>query len=193
MTDSTQLTILCRDSLSLAEALADFALIVGDTSATALLYSPRRCELGVFQQGNIVGPKAQPQDLLPVFEARVFNPTAELRWLNDPSGAERHQAVILTEANCSGLLGHSWGATSQDYAGTLPQTYLLWGAGTGRPLNNGWSELATPRIGALLVPLAGVNREQHARLNALEYLTKAEHGNVIVFEERLCGLEVARD
>ena len=74
---------------------------------------------------------------------------------------------------------------------TLPQTYLLWGEGTGRQMSGGWSELGTARIGGLPVPVGNVGRNQRVLLHSVEYIVEAEHGNAVVFDERLLKLEVA--
>ncbi len=190
---TTQLFTFRRDSVALLDVLADFSNIIAGVPATAILYSPQWCKLAAFVSGELTASDDRRIDTSPVFEARLFTPLAELRWLNDPSPEQAHRAVILSENDCSETLGHSWRTSTQECVDALEQSYLLWGEGTGRPLPNGWSELATPRIGALSVPLAGVARQQHALLKGVEYLTEVEHGNVIVFDERLTGLEVARD
>ena len=74
---------------------------------------------------------------------------------------------------------------------TLPQTYLLWGEGTGRAVNAGWSELATARIGGLRVPVSNVGKNQRVLLHCVEYIVEADHGNAVVYDERLVKLEVA--
>ncbi len=190
---TTRLFVSYRGSVTLTDALADFGNVIADADATAILYSPQWCKLAAFMSGQLTAADGQRIDTSSVFEMRLFTPHAEMRWLNDPSPEQFHRAVILSENDCSGLLGQSWRATTQDCVESLEQTYLLWGEGTGRPMADGWSELATPRIGALLVPLAGVAPHQRVLLRSVEYLTEAEHGNVIVFEERLSGLEVVHD
>jgi CRISPR-associated protein (TIGR03984 family) len=117
---------------------------------------------------------------------------AELRWLNDPGPEQRHRAVILAEQNHAGAL-IDWVRLEQpDVIARLPQTYLLWGEGTGRQVGNGWSELATARIGALPIPLRNVDRNQRVLLHSLEYVAEAEDGNAVVLDERLLKLEVPR-
>jgi CRISPR-associated protein (TIGR03984 family) len=190
---SAALFVYTRQALSLADALSGFATVIGMNGATAILYSPRRCELATCAEGALRASDGQPVDIGTVFEARVFNETAELRWLNDPSTEQCHRAVILTEQDRTGML-EGWEPENDQPSviDTLPQTYLLWGEGTDRPMNAGWSELATARIGGLRVPVGNVGRNQRVLLHSVEYIVEAEHGNAVVFDERLVKLEVAR-
>lgn len=178
------------ECVSLAEALSAF-VAVGGEGAIALLYSPRSCEFAVLASGELRGCEGRPVDFSAVFEARVFNEDAELRWLNDPGHAGRHRAVILAEQDCSASLGDSWSKKLIAIIDTLDQTYLLWGEGTGKSMPTGWSQLGAARIGALPIPLAGVGKKQRVLLETREYLEEEqEHGNVLVRDERLRGLRV---
>lgn len=187
------LFVYTRQGLSLADALSGFARVVGKNGATAILYTPQRCELATFAEKALRASDGQPVDIGTVFEARVFSETTELRWLNDPSTEQCHRAVILTEQYRTGML-EGWEPENDrpSVIETLPQTYLLWGEGTDRPVSNGWSELATARIGGLRVPLGNVGRNQRVLLHSVEYIFEAEHGNAVVYDERLVKLEVDR-
>ena len=190
---STVLFVYTRQKIALDEALSAFAPLNDANGATAILYAPRRCELATCAGGTLHGWDGQPVDIDSVFEARVFNETAELRWLNDPSPEQCHRAVILTEQDRAGVLvGWEQEKSRPSVIQTLPQTYLLWGEGTGRQVSSGWSELATARIGALRVPVGNVGRNQRVLLHSVEYIVEADHGNAVVFDERLVRLEVAR-
>jgi CRISPR-associated protein (TIGR03984 family) len=192
MNNEATLFVSTRQKLTLADALSSFGQVIGAEPATALLYSPRRCTLARFTGGALHGPDGQPVDTAGVFEARVFCETAELRWLNDPGPEQCHRAVILSEKDRTGMLeGWELEKNQPRVIETLNQTYLLWGEGTGRPVSNGWSELAMARIGALSVPVANVAENQRVRLRSVEYVIKAEHGNAVIFDERLVKLEVA--
>jgi CRISPR-associated protein (TIGR03984 family) len=186
----TTLFVHHRERVSLTEALSAFVQL-GGKGAVALLYSPRSCELTALASGELRSSEGRPVDLSAVFEARVFSKDAELRWLNDPGHARRHRAVILAEQDCSASLGDSWSKKSIDIIDTLDQTYLLWGEGTGKAMPPGWSQLGAARIGALLIPLAGVGKKQRVLLETREYFEEEqEHGNVLVRDERLCGLKL---
>jgi len=186
---SSKLYGYTRQPYSLADSLKALAQSIGDSAATAILYSPRRCELARFSNGQLQGSNGEPADTGNVFEARVFNESVELRWLNDPSGAQQHRAVILTEQDSSESLA-DWQASQQDVIQTLPQTYLLWGEGTGKSAASGWSELATARIGGFSVPIGNVGKNQRLLLNSVEYIVEADcHGNAVVFDERLIKFE----
>jgi len=189
MNNKATLFVSTRQKLPLADALAAFATTIGAEPATALLYSPRRCELATFTNGALLGPDGQPLDISSVFESRVFCESAELRWLNDPGPEQCHRAVILMEQDRTDLSG--WDKdTIDDVIDKLEQTYLLWGEGTGST-SNGWSELATARIGALPVPVANVGKNQRVLLHSVEYIVEADHGNAVIFDERLVKLEVS--
>jgi CRISPR-associated protein (TIGR03984 family) len=180
-------------SCSLGRAVTGFAGISGSDPAIALLYSPGCCRFArLGSDGVLKGPDGRAVDLAAVFEARLFNEKAELRWLNDPGPEQQHRAVILTTEDLSEGLGDHWSKDSHTPVESLSNRYLLWGEGTGRLLADGWSELATARIGALPVPVAGVGARQRVLLQSAEYLAEVEDGNVVVLDERLCKLEVER-
>jgi CRISPR-associated protein (TIGR03984 family) len=188
--NNVTLFVYTRQKLTLPDALSSFGQLIGAEPATAILYSPRRCELATFAGRALQGSDGQEVDTAGVFEARVFCELAELRWLNDPGPDRCHRAVILSEREQPSLA--DW-RIEQETAiiNKLDQTYLLWGEGTGRPVSNGWSELAMARIGALSVPVANVGKNQRVLLHSVEYVVEAEHGNAVVFDERLVKLEVA--
>ncbi|MCX7701797.1 MAG: CRISPR-associated protein Csx19 [Gemmataceae bacterium] len=189
---SVALFVYTRQNVQLQEALSVFAGLAGENRATAILYSPRHCELAILTRGELQNAEGQAVSLNYVFEARIFHEAAELRWLNDPSPEKRHRAVILTEQDVSPYL-EGWNREkANDVIDKLEQTYLLWGEGTGRAVNDGWSELATARLGGLKVPVSGVGKKDFVLLHSVEYIVEAEHGNAIVFDERMVKLEVAR-
>jgi CRISPR-associated protein (TIGR03984 family) len=175
---------------SLRNALHACRGILGQGQATAILYSPRRCQLALLKDGVLVnseGNEIEPSD---IFEARVFCETAELRWLNDASPQKQHSSVLLSETKHS-MPG--WSCEEHEhFLAILPQTYLLWGEGTGANAND-WNDLATPRIGRLPVPVTGVGMNQRVLLHSKEYVTSRDEddGNAVVFEERLVGITVA--
>jgi len=184
---SATLFVYTRQKLTLADALSSFGQVIGAELATALLYSPRRCTLAVFTGGALYGPDGQPVDTGSVFEARVFCEMAELRWLNDPSPEQCHRAVILSECEQPSLA--DWQLEKKEgVIEKLDQTYLLWGEGTGRQMSNRWSELAMARIGALSVPVANVGKNKRVLLHSVEYIVEADHGNAVVYDERLVKL-----
>jgi CRISPR-associated protein (TIGR03984 family) len=187
------------DGLPLDAALAAYGKAV-EGPAVALLYTPQRCLFAVpAADGKLLDARGGELPLAAVYEARVFGEAAELRWWNDPSPHARHRAVILCEADLAQKLGAGWETKPARIVGTIAQTYLLWGEGTGRS-DGGWSELAAARIGTLEVPCAGVAERKRVLLNSVEYLGPGEehlghngaHGNVTVVDERLVRLEVDR-
>jgi CRISPR-associated protein (TIGR03984 family) len=187
---SDQLHVLTADGQELPETLRVFGTTLSPEGAVLLAYSPRRCffaRLG--PDGTATGAAGAPIDLREVYEVRAFHSEAELRWRNDPGRSRRHQTVILADRE----LGLALSPRPQPgVRGRLRQTYLLWGGGDDSAgLGAGWSRLSNRRIGSLDVPLGGVRPGQRVLLQAVEYLTEGEHGNVSVLDERLVGLEVA--
>jgi CRISPR-associated protein (TIGR03984 family) len=194
------------ENITLLQALEQCQNVLA--KAIALLYTPTHClfaqvSSAANQTVALLNANGQAIALTDIFEARVFNPTAELRWLNDRNGSGR--AVLLSEDNAISAYLETTvaevpdlelaGLPKQSLLITLDQTYILWGQGTQKQpdtLRTGWSRLASARIGKLDVPLANVKHLQYVKLKVREYLqTVDEHGNVAVVEERLVALEVA--
>jgi len=163
-------------------------------NAIALLYSPTACQLARLVEGKLTGADGEKIILKPVFEARIFNQTSELRWLNVLNG--NGHAVLISESDISGIFDT---ACDLPYFETLPQQYILWGQGMTtkdeKKISDGWSRLGAARIGAMDIPIAGINdNKQRVILKAIEYLQEIDandvnsHGNVAVVEERLVKL-----
>lgn len=165
-------------------SLTDALKALSRTPAIGLFIAPGWCQFGRVDcdaQATFADPKFR---LAEVYEARVFNDAAELRWWNDPAEA-RHRAAVLTEEPNSPV---GWQLRDPiTIAGTIAQTYLLWGRRSDAPahLPSGWTRLTTARIGSLDVPAAGEGRFE---ICAREYLKVFEDGNVAVAEERLLAV-----
>lgn len=181
-----------KSNISLLEALEKCKGILA--GAVAIIYSPSFCKFAKFENGKLMDEKLQELDIKTVFEARVFNPHAELRWLNVSNGQGR--AVLISEENISQYLDDEIEDLTTVKDGITEQTYLLWGKGVVRPSTpQGWSRLAAARIGALDVPIADIHPKQQVKLVAREYIglcegeAGKEYGNVAVLEERLMYLK----
>jgi CRISPR-associated protein (TIGR03984 family) len=180
--------------MTLTDALAKCQTMLRQPVAIALLYSPKRCYFGTLDApGKLTGSKGQEIDLSCIFEARVFNENAELRWLNEAQGQGR--AVLLAEQDISAWLDESLVTITP--VKILDQTYLLWGQGVKSTLASGWSRLTAARIGRLDVPFANVPEYERVQLRVREYLADTDaagkpdpHGNVSVAEERLISLSL---
>lgn len=159
---------------TLSQAIDEYKKILSDDEkAYAILYTPRACHLALvdktgkfFNEDGEFAPHS-------VFEARIFNEKAELRWLNESDGKGK-MAII--------------DASFPDSVCTIPQAYLLWGQSTGEVKGN-WTEFATARVGSFYVPLPTVPNRGYARITAVEYLKECEDGNVDVVDERLTGIK----
>lgn len=160
--------------------------------AIALLYSPDHCQFLKLtgsefhnSQGKVV------TSLSRVFEARIFTPEHELRWLNCESG--KGDAVLLTENQQS--INNGFQEAQQPIQDTLTQQYLLWGEPVLNPqkICDGWQRLAEARIGKLDIPIdQPLDEGKRVYLQTREYLESVDnYGNFGVIEERLLVLEVA--
>jgi CRISPR-associated protein (TIGR03984 family) len=188
------LAVFVAEGLPLKPAIAAYRSLMSK-AAVAMLMDPTSFVLARLDaQGRLSVADGHRIDLTWVFEARLFDDFIELRWLRDSSGDGGHRAVILaeTEVDLSEKLD-GWKPLKivTPIIDALEQTYLLWGEGTSTQLADGWSELATPRIGTMPVPLPGVKPHERVLMRTREYLAEFECGNVGVFDERLVRLEVA--
>lgn len=175
-----------QEDITLTEAIAACQDCFSD--AVGLFYSPESCFLGQVQGITVTDSSRQPINLNRVFETRIFNADYELRWLNQQGG--QGIAVLLSEKTSEKYLTEA--VENLQAIDTLEQTYLLWGESYNTSLEEGWSRLATSRLGNLDVPIAGVNKQgQRIKLTAKEYFRQMDelYGNVIVAEERLTGLQ----
>ncbi len=184
MINSKKLYGRTSENVTLEAAIANCLEHLKEKEAIALLYSPIACQFAKLQNGELKNAQDTKIDLKAIFEARIFNETWELRWLNMPDNMGH--AVLISEVNISKCLSHS---CNLDYLEILPQQYVLWGEGMARPeeMVEGWSRLAAARIGAMNVPIANVTtNQQRVILKAREYLKEVDdYGNVAVVEERL--------
>lgn len=174
-----------EEEINLATALQSFANGFGkDLSERtyAVLYTPSNCHLAILQ-----GPEFHDAngkiETASIFEARVFNDKAEMRWLNIADGFGK--AVVLSTKDKQIFADKK----DESYVGTIDQDYLLWGRSTGTYVGD-WTQFAEARIGAFLVPLKSVAKDAYAKFTAIEYLDEYADGNVAVAEERLTGIEL---
>jgi CRISPR-associated protein (TIGR03984 family) len=173
MADETKLT-------TLSDAIGAFTKLLGeDEKAFAILYTPKDCHLLLVDKDGKFFKQTGEFTPETVFEARIFNDKAELRWLHESDG--KGKMAIISDAGFP------------DAVGTIPQTYLLWGErvklkeGEQNPM--GWTKFGSARIGSFDVPVTLKDEETYARFTAVEYLKTYEDGNVAVVDERLTGIE----
>ncbi|MEV0971075.1 type III-D CRISPR-associated protein Csx19 [Microtetraspora glauca] len=147
----------------------------------ALLTTPSAYRVARVEGGGCVTASG-PVDLSVVYEAWVFTPEAELRWV------ESGYTVLLTEDEY--LLPDSFGERVDPLPAiaTMDARYLVWGAVTVS--GSGWTTVASSRVGTLAVPLLSAGEGDRVRLAAREYVVAdCEHGNAYVAEERLIAFE----
>ena len=174
-------------STPLIEVLKSCELHLKD--GIGLVYSPNSCEFVRVEGEQLKNYTGKEIDYGTIFEARVFNETAELRWLNQNEG--QGIGVLLSEENLTTPLPKQIDVL--DELETNENQYLLWGKGINpRGEENGaWGTLVAARIGGLVVPLANVQQDSRVALKAREYLKSVDDfGNVGVVEERLLKLSI---
>lgn len=190
-----------KDQLPLQE-LIQLPLASG---TLGLFYTPARCQLGRWEDGKL-SERGKALALDQVFEARLFHPSAEWRWLRDPSTDNLGDAVCLFDSESDApinLKKAGWQLQpSLNDLSVQENHYLLWGEyWKVDNLVEGWSCLADARVGELFVPLPNLQPNQRVRLKTLEYFglprdadgkltLHGQHGNYVVVEERWLCLEV---
>jgi CRISPR-associated protein (TIGR03984 family) len=204
MTDSTPISTAmtlhsqARDDISLAEALEQTSAQLQE--AIGLFYSPRACTLGRIDSHGKVEKLQQTkqkwevkpfEDLSAVFEARLFNPTAELIWLNSTT-AENGKAVLVTDTAIDKVFEPNGELNA---CKALDQSYLVWGKYDKNATDtlteaekSLWSIVSTSQIGQLAVPKGYEHNKDFMVLQVREYLVIDDYGNAYVKYERLLNL-----
>ena len=184
MSNERILSSRASNNVTLTETLTNCTNCFSD--AVGLFYSAVKCQFGKVSGAVVSDENSTSLDLAGVFEARIFNNVAELRWLNLSGGKGR--AVLLSQADIKNYLTAD--AESIQAIEMIDSQYLLWGeANENRKIGAGWSWLSSARIGKLAVPIADLNSKERVKLRFREYLGECDdYGNVAVVEERLIGL-----
>lgn len=164
-----------REKIGFDSAAANFVKDFGESFA--ILYTPKECLLLKVGKDGIFQNRQGKESPANVFEARIFNGAAEMRWFNENG---QGIAVILSETE-----------TDEEFGGEVllenPQNYLFWGQSTAK-FENDWTQFGTARIGSFYIPVQNIADRGFAKFTAIEYLKEFEAGNVAVFEERLTGI-----
>jgi len=160
--------------------------------ATALLSAPGAFTIArVDDQGQCVDADG-PIDVNDVFEARVFTPDRELRWVRR---GDSGQGALLGES--VGSLDP--GAANRTGGGPMPDLepseigYLLWGTPSPDADDGmGWRTLSAARIGSIRVPGSWPDqpdrRLDRLVLRAREYIGTDTDGNAHIVDERLVAI-----
>ncbi|MBL8149238.1 MAG: TIGR03984 family CRISPR-associated protein [Blastocatellia bacterium] len=188
-----------KDCTKLTDALSNFVILFGEEIKTVgILYAPDKCSfVRLERDGKVTNEQGKELNIDRVFEARLFNSEAELRWLNESNGLGK--AIVVSRQDKKDKANYFEFSEPLKTCGAICQSYLLWGEGyseSDKQMQEGWSCLAEARIGKIYVPINGVAKKgERVLLKAVEYLRESdeENGNVIVFEELLTGLEVTYD
>lgn len=160
---------------TLAEAISAYCSEnIGDgKTAHAILYTPEKCSLLLLGKNQKFLDHQGEFTPHHVFEARIFNESAELRWLHESDG--KGTSIVVNDESFP------------DNVGTVDQHYLLWGERLTENAIPGWTKFGSARIGSYWVPIQ--TTMPYARFKAVEYLKTYEDGNVAVVDERLTGIE----
>lgn len=154
-----------------------------------LLYTPECCGFAVLGKDGLRDHDARAWPLASVFEARVFSPAGELRWIHVRAGQGR--AALLT-ADSQIAAPEGWETCERDFLEKRDNGYLLWGKADSVQDVAGWTRLFEARIGELLVPFRAATETPFLRLKTIEFLGEVPgdpHGNVRLIEEQLTGFE----
>ena len=114
-----------------------------------------------------------------VFEFRAWNGSSELRWVRRAGGGS------LARVRWSRTVLHARPGDEQN------ARRLLWGTVVTTPegcLSEGWSLLATARIGTYPVPVDGAGDGTRIALSVSELWEMDNHGNVGVIDEYVTAL-----
>lgn len=180
-----------RELVTLPEAVALCTpQIACNNDAIAFLYTPKEfCLVKLHLDGKLFNSKGElsKKCLDSVYEARIFSPSLELRWLHKENS--KGQVVLISEGTIEWQYNEVIETEKIGFIDTTEQRYLLWGKGMKDNIDPQWSNIATSRIGVLSIPVPQVQDQQHVQLVTKEYLQEEKgHGNVVVIEERLIGL-----
>ena len=158
------------------EALAAFGEKAGDAEAIGFILAPEQTAFVRWQDGTLLDESGSKVDLHRIFELRLFNEAADVRWRRRGSGGEY---VLLREVEGD----THWRRETQ---------YLLWGERDRKqPGNDGWVRLSSPQVGSLKVPLRAEGGARRIALRACEYFAAFEDGNIGFVAERLLELAPA--
>ncbi|NJN31005.1 MAG: TIGR03984 family CRISPR-associated protein [Synechococcales cyanobacterium RM1_1_8] len=184
------------EGIELGDAIAAFQSTQAPSSVIGLIYSPQHCcFVRVDEQGKLEayrGKSSLDLSLASIFEARLFTPQAELRWLKTTDPEQQDRAIVIAEDEIAELEGFK--RLEQQFKQPftpIQQSYVLWGEADLAPpaLGEGWGMLATARIGRLSVPAPKSEMGEYVMLHSKEYLDCDECGNVFIAQERLTKLE----
>ncbi|WP_017306837.1 CRISPR-associated protein Csx19 [Spirulina subsalsa] len=183
-----------KKGLKLEQSIEKFKTYL--EGATALLYSPTKCYVLQLKNGQLQDAFCQviqSQDLSKCFEAKIFNPECELRWLNVQNGSG--QVALLSENRVP--TPNNFLEKSLEYQDSIKQQYLLWGeivpwdrvVSKQKKFQKGWQRLTEARIDKIDIPFNGeLKQKKRMYLRTQEYIAQYKYGNMVVIEERLLEL-----
>lgn len=193
---TNQLFTYRKESISMQDALKAWEAILA--GAVGLVYSAEQCRVLTLAAMQDAGT-FKSEMKCPPFEARVFNPTGELRWVADAQFFDLDKwdnkgvAVLLTEQE-NVKPPAEWKSDITNYVDSRHDQYVLWGEYEKEDENN-WV-LFEHRMGNLAIPKVAFvwenpKEKKKAALKVKEYIAEGDnHGNCTVIAERLLGFDV---
>ncbi len=185
-----------KSSHTLAQAIAIFTRLYGN--AVGLVYG-RHCRFILADRSGTTTNQTGIDLLDDVWEARLFNPGAELRWLQTDADATHRfgQCALIHDDPCE---SPELATKPLAYSALLAQTGLFWGAvdaeasgDTASSDRKEWQCLKSGQIGTLWVPCGPIGHDHTPILRSQEYVSHPdEHGNVAIIEQRLLDVSVVK-
>jgi CRISPR-associated protein (TIGR03984 family) len=175
--------------LSLTEVL--IACGVSQTIA-GYVYTPNNAWMIVYDVRTgiaVGGPNDEGQDKINLgaaFEMKLFNAHFELRWFRRGREAD---IAILSDNQIFQVQKGAYGLAQQNTRKMerIDNHYVLWGKSTGL-FSNGWTQLASRRIGKIWAPTELAPQENCVRVAGFEYFeVEPDYGNLVPAGERFTG------
>lgn len=160
--------------------------VAAGTNWSGFIYTPQNAIfVRIAEDGKATDHKRGAVALDAAFEVRLFSGVLDARFRRD--GDQWRAAVLTEDGGWKPPTGLALADKPVDISQGLRRgtQYLLWGGVHGR--KDGWTTLATARIGKLHVPFVAEDRFKGLAITAVEYFRVAEHGNVVFAAERLTG------
>ena len=184
----TSLYTYTQDGFDISKNSA-FKNILPSQAAIGFAYTPHNCLFFKFRDGDLVDESGLDITWLSqAYEIRIFCDNWELRWLRD---GETGALALLSNQNLSLSDGFAVNEFKDMYC--RDNSYLLWGElSKDNDPTSGWTCVSTARIGKLSIPWSSTDltEKDRIKLKTIEYFQNSEDGNVVYFDERLCGFEI---
>lgn len=153
--------------------------------ALAFVYRPDAFVIGKADgAGRLLDHEDRPIDFALAYEAVIFDPSREMRWVREGEGGR----ITAVSEDASAFDGKRDDIAT--YGKPHDISYLLWGRANERA-GDGWCTMHNAQVGTIHIP---VEEPGDWRLAAREYFVREEtHGNVAFGFQRLREFVRAED